>query len=38
MSLYNFVTDNFKEYDVFAEYCLNIDNYFVCESRDMMHV
>jgi hypothetical protein len=27
-SLYNFVTDNFKEYDIDTEYC-------VCESRDM---
>jgi hypothetical protein len=25
-SLYNFVTDNFKEYDLDTEYCLNIDN------------
>ena len=31
MSLYNLVTDNFKEYDFDTEYCL----YFVCESRDM---
>ena len=23
MSLYNFVTDNFKEYDFDTEYCLN---------------
>ena len=29
MSLYNFVTDNFKEYDLDAEYCLNIYKYFV---------
>ena len=52
MSLYNLVTDNFKEYDFDTEYCLNIyitpllcffqlkkilniDKYFVCESRDM---
>ena len=49
MSLYNIVTDNFKEYDFDTEYCLNIrlylafpmkkilniDKYFVCESRDM---
>ena len=52
MSLYNLVTDNFKEYDFDNEYCLNIyisrlycvfsnkkilniDKYFVCESRDM---
>jgi hypothetical protein len=34
-SLYNFVTDNFKEYDIDTEYCLNIYKYFVCESRDM---
>jgi hypothetical protein len=34
-SLYNFVTDNFKEYDLDTEYCLNIYKYFVCESRDM---
>jgi hypothetical protein len=34
-SLYNFVTDNFKEYDLETEYCLNIYKYFVCESRDM---
>ena len=34
--MYNFVTDNFKEYDLDTEYCLNIDKYFVCESRDMM--
>ena len=33
MSLYNLVTDNFKEYDLDTEYCLN--KYFVCESRDM---
>ena len=32
-SLYNFVTDNFKEYDIDTEYCLNIYKYFVCESR-----
>ena len=24
-SLHNFVTDNFKEYDLDTEYCLNID-------------
>ena len=35
MSLYNFVTDNFKEYDLDTECCLNIYKYFVCESRDM---
>ena len=35
-SLYNFVTDNFKEYDLDTEYCPNIDNYFVCECRDIM--
>ena len=52
MSLYNLVTDNFKEYDFDTENCLdiyisrlycafsnkkilNIDKYFVCESRDM---
>ena len=49
MSLYNLVTDNFKEYDFDTEYwiyhastvlfpikkILNIDKYFVCESRDM---
>jgi hypothetical protein len=35
-SLYNFVTDNFKEYDLDTEYCLNIDKYLVCEGRDMM--
>jgi hypothetical protein len=37
MSLYNLVTDNFKEYDLDTEYCLNIHvyKYFVCESRDM---
>ena len=51
MSLYNLVTDNFKEYDFNTEYCLNIyitpllcffqlkilniDKYFVYESRDM---
>ena len=51
MSLYNLVTDNFKQYDFDTEYCLkyisrvycaftnkkilNIDKYFVCESRDM---
>ena len=34
-SQYNFVTDNFKEYDLDTEYCLNIYKYFVCESRDM---
>jgi hypothetical protein len=35
-SLYNFVlTDNFKEYELDTEYCLNIYKYFVCESRDM---
>jgi hypothetical protein len=34
-SLYNFVTDNFKEYDLDTEYCLNIYKYCVCESRDM---
>jgi hypothetical protein len=34
-SLYNFVTDNFKEYDLDTEYFLNIYKYFVCESRDM---
>ena len=37
-SLYNFVTDNFKEYDLDTEYCLNIDKYLVCESRDMISV
>ena len=26
MSLYNLVTDNFKEYDFDTEYCLNIYN------------
>ena len=35
MSLYNLVTDNFKEYDLDTEYCLNIYKYFVYESRDM---
>ena len=35
-SLYNFVTDNFKEYDLDTEYCLKIDKYLVCEGRDMM--
>jgi len=35
-SLYNFVTDNFKEYNLETEYCLNIDKYLVCEGRDMM--
>ena len=51
MSLYNLVTDHFKEYDFDTEYCLNIyitpycafsnkkilniDKYFVCESRDI---
>jgi hypothetical protein len=34
--LYNFVTDNFKEYDLDTEYCLNIDKYFACESEDVM--
>jgi hypothetical protein len=34
-SLHNFVTDNFKEYDLDTEYCLNIYKYFVYESRDM---
>jgi hypothetical protein len=37
-SLYNFVTDNFKEYDLDTEYCLNIDKYLVCEGRDMISV
>jgi hypothetical protein len=32
-SLYNFVTDNFKEYDLDTEYCLKIDKYLVCEGR-----
>ena len=27
MSLYNLVTDNFKEYDFDTEYCLNIRLY-----------
>ena len=27
MSLYNLVTDNFKEYDFDTEYCLNIYNH-----------
>jgi hypothetical protein len=35
MSLYNFVTDNFKEYDLDTEYCLDIYKYVVCESRDI---
>ena len=37
-SSYNFVTDHFKEYmyDLDVEYCLSIDNYLVCEGRDMM--
>jgi len=34
-SLYNFVTVDFKEYDLDTEYCLNIYKYVVCESRDM---
>jgi len=34
-SLYNFVTVDFKEYDLDTEYCLNIYKYVVCESRYM---
>ena len=34
-SLYNFDTDNLKEYDLGTEYYLNIYKYFVCGSRDM---
>jgi hypothetical protein len=34
--MYMYQTDNFKEYDLDTEYRLNIDKYFVCESRDMM--
>jgi hypothetical protein len=35
-SRYNFVTDNFKEYNLDIEYCLNIDKYVACEDRYMM--
>ena len=35
-SLCNCVTDNFKEYDLDTEYCLNIDKYLVCETRDVI--
>jgi Golgi nucleoside diphosphatase len=34
-SLYKYIADNFKEYDLDTEYCINIYKYFVCESRDM---
>ena len=34
-SLYNSIADNFKEYDLDTEYCVNIYKYVVCESRDM---
>jgi hypothetical protein len=36
-SLYNSIADNFKEYDLDTEYCLNIYKYFVCTESVFKH-